>query len=219
MRALRSRPPCPFVSRRLGCALAALAALALVACGDDDGGTRSDAGPSVDAGGDATLPDASPADAGPGDAGPLDAAPLDTGPADAAPTDLGPRTDAACPPPTGSGCAYVRTEGTAHITALETPGPAEYACRNDPVRVVFDFAPTDPAARACYTVPDAPDTGRNFTISGGAHPSRACADASGLAAGVDVRAVRLDIVSGTCTPVLFELPDVDLDRCTSLCMF
>ena len=229
--------------------IGALALVALVAsCGDDDGAptdagndardaialeasvdatARQDAS-SMDTGTDArALDDAAPFDdaAPPDDAAALDATALDaTGPDgrpsdDASTLDAAPVTDAApaCPDPTGSGCSYVRITGTAQITEVATPPASEYACRNDPVRVVFTFAPNDAALAGCHV--DPPATTYTFTIAAGAHPSRACATALGLTAGASVPAVRGEIADGTCTPVVFDWPTLDLDACIAMCTF
>jgi len=124
-----------------------------------------------------------------------------------------------CPPPRGSGCTYIHTLGTARIVALEMPRSWEYSCQNDPVRVVLDFTPDDLRARACYTMSVAEEKGYTFTIGAGANPSRNCVDALGLTVGETVRAERLDISHGSCSPLVYEHPDLDIERCNDLCTY
>lgn len=98
---------------------------------------------------------------------------------------------------------YTDTTGTARIVSVETAPAGEYNCRNDPVRVLFDFTPADPARAAMAA------SGVQWTIGGGANPPRAWVLASGLTVGSDHPAVRRDQPVGPCSPVVWHLVDVD----------
>lgn len=99
--------------------------------------------------------------------------------------------------------AYHDTPGTARITSVG-PAPAnEYRCEADPVRVLFDFEPDDPARAELAA------TGVPLTVGAGAHPPRAWVEGSGLTVGSEHPAVRSDQPGGPCTPIVFALADVD----------
>lgn len=105
--------------------------------------------------------------------------------------------------PPGRCGTYVDTPGTARIVAVEA-APADQAnCTDAPVRVLFDFTPTDPAASAlaASAVP--------LTVGAGYNPPSAWVAASALTVGSDHPAVRSDQEAGPCTPVVFALTDVD----------
>jgi hypothetical protein len=99
--------------------------------------------------------------------------------------------------------AYTETPGTARITAVEAAPADQYNCKNDPVRVLFDFTPADARLASLAAM------GVRFTIAGGANPPRAWVTASGLNTGSDHPAVRSDQPRGPCPPVHWKLSDVD----------
>lgn len=158
-----------------------------------DGGVRGDAsldasGPSLDAANDAQTSDG-------GDASSL------------------------CQPvANGSGCSYVRVDGTATVTALETPAQDSYSCKNGPVTVRFTFVPDDPARAACFRG-SAPPNSSTFRVGAGANPPRACIEGANVRVGSELRVTRQDLVSGTCSPVVYTFPTSLTDACMSACMF
>ncbi|HET8538982.1 MAG TPA: hypothetical protein VFL83_03820 [Anaeromyxobacter sp.] len=105
---------------------------------------------------------------------------------------------------------YADTPGTARIASVETAPPGESSCTNDPVRVLFDFAPQDPART------DLAATAVPLTIGSGQHPPRAWVTSSGLTVGSEHPAVRSD-QQGPCPPVTFRLTDVDAAAALPLC--
>jgi hypothetical protein len=98
---------------------------------------------------------------------------------------------------------YTDTPGTARIVSVETAPAGEYNCRNDPVRVLFDFTPTDPQAASLAA------SGVNLTIGAGMNPPRAWVTSSGLTVGSDHPAVRSDQPVGPCSPVVWKLTGLD----------
>ena len=114
-------------------------------------------------------------------------------------------------PPWGGPCEYADTPGTATIVSVEDADPDDLNCSNDPVVVVFDFEPDDPAS------PDLAATGVQLTISEGVNPPREWVDSEGLTVGSQHPCTRRDIITGTCTPLLFEFPEVDYEAGIELC--
>ena len=102
----------------------------------------------------------------------------------------------------GGRCHYVAIAGTAVITSVaddETrPG----------VRIIFNFNPDDPSVRSRYRLPTWVDQSNSLTIHGGMNPSRQWACRHKIAQGRTFRCNRREIVVGSCTPVIFEFPDL-----------
>jgi hypothetical protein len=63
--------------------------------------------------------------------------------------------------------------------------------------------------RTRYRFPGWPDTARTVTIGEGVYPSRTWAETQGLRVGSVHPCRRSEILNGTCTPVEFQLTDVD----------
>lgn len=113
--------------------------------------------------------------------------------------------------PIGGPCTYAETPGTAQIVAVGAAPDDEHRCDDDPVQVLFDFVPDDPADLVHVAQL------RALTVEAGAHPPRAWVEASGLTVGSVHPAVRSDALTGSCTPVVFELTDVDYAAGTAAC--
>ncbi len=99
--------------------------------------------------------------------------------------------------------AYADTPGTARITVIEVAPADQNNCLNDPVRVLFDFTPTDPAQAPLAA------SGVALTIGSGQNPPRSWVAASGLTVGGDLPATRSDQAVGPCTPVVWKFPTLD----------
>lgn len=111
----------------------------------------------------------------------------------------------------GGRCAYEDTTGTATITAIRDPPSDLYNCPNDPVEVMFDFVPADPSLSALSA------TDQRATVGSGANPNRAYILAKGFSEGNQLRCTRKDIRQGSCSPILYEFPDVDLSDYADSC--
>ena len=109
---------------------------------------------------------------------------------------------------TGGECQYRSFEGTATIRSVSPDDSPDRPC-DDSVIIVFDFVLDDPGEAGRYQFDGIPDTSRVFILPGGQNPPDGWADREGLTAGSDHRCLRREIRIGTCTPVLFEFPDVD----------
>lgn len=95
----------------------------------------------------------------------------------------------------GCGCVFEETAGTARITAIQAG--SDLPCPNGSVEVLFDFTPTDPSKA------DKAATGVQLQVGQGS------VEASGLSVGSSHRATRLDQTRGACSPLGFQLDDVD----------
>jgi hypothetical protein len=102
----------------------------------------------------------------------------------------------------GDPCRYDAIAGTAVITSVvdaeDCPG----------VNILFDFHPEDPSALSTYHLPQWHDQSNSLTIQGGLHPSRQWANRHKVAPGKKFRCIRREMTFGTCTPVVFEFPEL-----------
>ncbi|MFH1138784.1 MAG: hypothetical protein V1816_22125 [Pseudomonadota bacterium] len=110
----------------------------------------------------------------------------------------------------GGPCRYVEIRGKARLREINTPPADAYNCRNA-VELVFDFKPDDPAAAGKYRFPGQPDQGMRLTVFGGANPPREWVEAHKLTVGTYLEARRQEITAGTCTPVIFSFPALNLE--------
>ncbi len=108
----------------------------------------------------------------------------------------------------GGPCSYNEFSGTAIITSVSPAPPESYSCNNGVV-VEYDFIPDDPNAPNNYSFPNWSDSSRNLKVGGGLNPSASWALSQGLTVGSLHPCKRMEIYEGTCTPVIFELLDVD----------
>jgi len=116
----------------------------------------------------------------------------------------------------GGSCSYVDTYGKAEIISIKQAGPESYNCKNA-VEVLFNFTPDDPNAIKHYKMYNWPDTNRKLTVSAGINPSREMVEKKGIKVGKIYRCIRQDIVQGTCTPVIFRVPDIDFTDTLNYC--
>ena len=117
----------------------------------------------------------------------------------------------------GGACEYEDVAGIATIISVTEAPAEEYNCENNPVKVVFDFRPSYLLARLLYMFPDMSDEGNALTIAGGANPAADWVAAQGLVVGSKHTCIRREIVSGTCTPVIFEFPNLDMEAAVEAC--
>lgn len=116
----------------------------------------------------------------------------------------------------GGPCSYAKIPGVITITAIE-PAPGDENNCKDAVKVFFTFTPTDPAAGKKYAFPNWSDEKQVFTVGGGANPNRDWVKSKGMTVGAKFDASRNEILSGTCTPVIFEFTSIDVSDFTQNC--
>ena len=116
----------------------------------------------------------------------------------------------------GGPCEYVDIPGIAKIVSVKEAPSTEYNCAKA-VQVTFDFVPNDPAAVKSYRFPNWKDTGCHFTVGGGMNPPKAWVLERGLVEGSEHACVRSEITKGTCTPVNFSFPTINMDGWEKYC--
>jgi len=112
----------------------------------------------------------------------------------------------------GGACAYTETVGRATILSLNKAHPGDNNCEKNPVEVAFDFTPDDPLRANART-----DKNKRLTVGDGRNPPREYVIGKGLAIGTTHRCIRKSITKGTCTPLLFEFPSIDLSDFGAFC--
>ena len=115
----------------------------------------------------------------------------------------------ACSEIVGGPCEYVDIPGTARVVLVKEAAPIESNCK-DAVEVIFDFVPDNPAIIDDYLFPNWEDTGQRLTVGGGMNPPKTWVLAQGLTEGSEHRCIRSEITKGTCTPVIFRFPEIDM---------
>lgn len=105
----------------------------------------------------------------------------------------------------GGACSYTETPGEATVVSLNNATAGQNDCNNDPVEVVFNFTPSDPLKANAAT-----DKNVHLTVGDGKNPSRSYIASKGFAVGATLKCSRKTIISGTCTPIVFDFPDLDL---------
>ena len=116
----------------------------------------------------------------------------------------------------GGACEYRQISGWATITEVRRADPAADNCK-DAVEVIFTFSPDDPRAPEHYRFADQPDSGQYFRVGAGLNPERSWARSKGLVKDAVHRCLRSEIVKGTCTPVIFTFPDIDMANWEKAC--
>ncbi|MDI6795816.1 MAG: hypothetical protein QMD09_02675 [Desulfatibacillaceae bacterium] len=117
----------------------------------------------------------------------------------------------------GGPCQYQEIIGHALITSVGPAEPQEYNCPNQAQKVLFSFYPDNEGAAAKYLFPGWADEGNSLSVAGGANPPAAWVLRQGIEPGVKIPAIRAEIVSGTCTPVVFSFPGLDMESALEEC--
>ena len=104
----------------------------------------------------------------------------------------------------GGGCVYRDCPGTATVTAIRSAPAGAYNCPREPVEVVFTFVPKNPRHASLRA------EGQLLTVGAGMNPPRAFVEHLGIAVGKSYRCLRREIVSGTCTPTVYEFQALPL---------
>lgn len=101
---------------------------------------------------------------------------------------------------TGGPCDYALMPGTATIVSVhEQSGSLE---------IIFDFVPHDPIEADKYRFAQGSDSYQTHTFEISEKSPRAWAEKRGLIEGSQHQCVRMDLIEGTCTPLVFDFPDI-----------
>jgi hypothetical protein len=110
----------------------------------------------------------------------------------------------------GGPCTYTEFRGTATITTIEDAPADDYNCANNPKLVSYSFTPNEAEASSDYKFTNVADSDQSLKILGGKNPAQTWLESNGVQIGNTYTCVRAEIQSGTCTPVIFTIKDLDL---------
>lgn len=94
---------------------------------------------------------------------------------------------------TGGGCKYRKIPGEIQILSIEAADPKSYGCKNDPVKVEFEFTANHNKAKSKGLL----------TVGAGLYPPRNYMTTLGIKPGGKYPAVKDELLSGSCNPVTY----------------
>lgn len=112
--------------------------------------------------------------------------------------------------PEGGLCEYSSYEGYAVIKAIKAAPASEYNCPNNARQVVFEFTPDNISDRQKYRFTNVSDSPLTMKINDGANPSLTWIKNNKITVGAKFKCIRTEITKGTCTPVVFKFPELNL---------
>lgn len=115
----------------------------------------------------------------------------------------------------GGPCDYEDTPGKALVTAVGAPDPDEANCINQPRVVLFDFVPDKPVKS--WRFPNWGLKGQRLQVAGGFNPSAKWLRGQGIKVGTELTCIRREIVKGTCTPVVWDFPELAMSAAAADC--
>jgi len=110
----------------------------------------------------------------------------------------------------GGACEYSKYEGYAVIKSIKPAPASDYNCPDNPQKIIFDFTPLNISDRKNYRFTNRPDSGVELKINDGANPSLAWVKKNGITTGKKFKCFRTELKKGTCTPVVFTFPELNL---------
>lgn len=116
----------------------------------------------------------------------------------------------------GGPCSYTDIPGTATIRTVTPDTSASASCPNT-VIIIYDFTPDDSTMVDRYRIPSWPDTGRVLTRISGFNLPDGWAVKEGISPGSEHPCLRHEIYKGACTPVIFELTEIDTSDWEDYC--
>lgn len=79
------------------------------------------------------------------------------------------------------------------------------------------FVPDDKDAVNNYRFYNIPDKGQVLRVGAGMNPSKAYMDLKGITVGSSHNCKRMEIIKGTCTPVIFDFYKIDFSDYAEYC--
>jgi hypothetical protein len=110
----------------------------------------------------------------------------------------------------GTNCSYTQYQGKARIISIDNAPLNENNCPVNAKKVVFVFTPNDTSNRDNYIFKNWSDTS-TLTINGSTNPSQNFLDSFHITLYSEFNCERQEITQGTCTPVLFNFTEIDLN--------
>ena len=109
----------------------------------------------------------------------------------------------------GTDCTYIQYQGKARIISIDNAPINENNCPVNPKKILFVFTPNDTTVRSNYLFKNWSDTS-SLTVNG-LNPSQLFLDSLHITVGNEFNSNRQEITQGTCTPVLFNFTEIDLN--------
>ena len=110
----------------------------------------------------------------------------------------------------GGECSYVKIEGSAKIKSIKPAPESDYNCPDTPMQITFEFTPVNLSDRQKYKFSNFKDSDVHMKINDGANPSISWIKKNKIVAGKKYKCIRTEITTGTCTPVGFVFPELNL---------
>lgn len=110
----------------------------------------------------------------------------------------------------GGACDYSKVEGFAKIISIKPAPEDAYNCPDNPRQVVFEFTPANLSDRDKYRFKNFADSAVELKINDGVNPSLSWIKKNKIETGKKYRCIRTELVKGTCTPVGFKFPELNL---------
>lgn len=112
--------------------------------------------------------------------------------------------------PSGGKCSYVKFDGSAMIKSIRPAPKSEYNCPDKPMQIIFEFTPVNLSDRQKYNFTNFKDSDVHMKINDGVNPSMAWIKKNKIMTGKKYKCIRTEITKGTCTPVGFIFPELNL---------
>ncbi len=110
----------------------------------------------------------------------------------------------------GGACEYSKIEGFAKIISIK-PAPADaYNCPDNPRQIIFQFTPANSSDREKYRFKNFSDSSIELKINDGVNPPLSWIKKNKIEAGKKYICIRTELLKGTCTPVIFRFPELNL---------
>ena len=110
----------------------------------------------------------------------------------------------------GGECEYKSIPGKAVIFSITDAHDTSFNCPNEPKAIKFHFTPDNLEDIDNYLYPNWKDSNKLITIHSGMNPSNNWVIRNGIDINDKFTCFRKEILKGTCTPVIFDFPDLDL---------
>lgn len=110
----------------------------------------------------------------------------------------------------GGDCEYRNIPGKAVIFSITDAPDISFNCPNEPKVIKFNFRPDNLEDIDNYLFPNWTDSNKLITIHNGMNPSNYWVIRNRIDIDDEFICFRNEILKGTCTPVIFDFPDLDL---------
>lgn len=109
----------------------------------------------------------------------------------------------------GGACEYNKIKGKVTILSITPADAKEQNCSADSVVVQYKFTPSNPDDLKKYKFPDFSDTRTFLVSSSGKNPDKKWIEKFEVKVGNTYDATRDEITTGTCTPYMIMIPELE----------